>query len=161
MIKFSNIFIVYFPVLLVASQVLLNLMFFVFPQAYADAGFYLNLILGTNLWFALFLVVLTFRLKVCAISRVCALCEVAFAVVYGIIQKDNIYNISIQIIVGIACLFITFLQYKKKFPLCRFSLLTSFLWSVIKKGNCRKGLEHWDSKIDSILLKRHYENDRP
>lgn len=159
--KAAKIFIVYFPVILVGFQVLLNLMSFVFPQAYMDSGFYLDLMFGTNFLFAFFLIVLTFGFKFCIISRAAAIAECLFALNYAIVKVDNLYNILFQVIVGTIALAVTFLQYKKKFPLCRFSLLTSFLWSVIKKRSCTKGLEHWDSKIDNILLKRHYENDRP
>lgn len=156
--KAGRLFIVYFPVILVAFQVLLNLLSFVFPQAYIDTDFYLNLMLGTNGLYALFLAVLTFNLKFCMISRACALAECCFAVAYGIIKVDNIYNISIQIIIGTAALIITYLQYKKKFPLCRLSLYTDFICSVVKQGSCKKGFDQWAENTKSIIVKKQLDN---
>lgn len=156
--KSSRIFVIYFPVILVGLQVLLNIMSFVFPRAYLDSAFYLDLTLGTNGLYALSLLALTFGFSFCIIGRACAIAECLFAIVYGIIKVDNIHNISIQIIIGTIALIVTFLQYKKKFPLCSFSVFTSFLWSIVRKSSCSKGLERWDKKMDGLLLKKHHEN---
>lgn len=155
--KAANIFLAYFPVILIAGQVLVNLIYFISPKFYASAGFYLGLSFGTNAAVAIFLTVLTFRLRFCDISRVCAIGQCIFALVYGIIGQDNIYNIVIQIFVGTLVLFITFLQYIKKFPMCRMSLFFSFLDSLRRNNcDCNAALSHWDEKTKR-LIQRHHE----
>lgn len=151
------IFIVYFPVMLVAAQVLLNILSFAFRPFYIEYGFYLNTFFGTNAWFAIFLVSLTFTLRLCTISRACAIGELAFAVNYTVVGEDNLYNILFQITAGLIVLFITFLQYIKKFPMCRMSLFFSFLDSLRRNNcDCNAALSHWDEKTKR-LIKRHHE----
>ena len=58
--RYSRLAIVYFPVLLVTLQVAANFLFLAEPELYYSIGFYLNTFLGTNMLFALFLVVFTF-----------------------------------------------------------------------------------------------------
>lgn len=154
--KKLKLFVVYFPVVLVGLQVLLNLFYFVFPEAYMTAGFYLGVMVGTNMGFALFLVALTFLFHFCAISRWAAIAEFLFGLNYLIVQQDNLYNIMFQVIVGTIALIATFWHYVKKFPLCRLGLVIGFVRSVIMKGSCKKGLELWDRDIKSLLLKNHY-----
>lgn len=152
-----RILIVFFPVMLVAGQVLVNLLSFVFPQVYYATGFYLNTFFGTNVFFALFLVAFTFTMRFCRVSRYAAIAELMFAVNFMIVKEDNLYNILFQVIVGLTALAFTFRHYMEKFPLCRISLLTSFLWKVIKRGSCSKGLADWDKRVKELLLKKHYE----
>jgi len=152
--KKFKLFIIYFPVILVILQVLLNLLSFVYPAAYTNAGFYLNTFLGTNVLFSLFLVALTFSFQFCSVSRWAAVAELIFAVAYLIIKEDNIYNISIQVIVGLVAIVVTFWNYLKKFPLCRMSLLMSFMGSVISNFSCKKGLAEWDKDVEHLWLKK-------
>lgn len=155
--RLTLLFIAYFPVLLVTGQVIVNLMSFVFPKAYIEAGFYLNTFFGTNVFFAVFLVAISFTFRLCRISRYAAIAECLFALNYMIVQQDNTYNIMFQVIVGLTALAYTFRHYIDKFPLCRLSLLISFIKSVLKKRSCAKGLQEWDSHVKGLLLKKHYE----
>lgn len=153
-----KLFVVYFPVTLVMLQVLANGLYFIAPGVYYASGFYLNTFLGTNILFAIFLVTFTFMFRFCAVSRWAAVAELAFGLFYLIRQKDDVYNVGIQIIVGVIALIATFRHYVNKFPLCRMSLLVGFFGSVIKKGNCNKGLEDWERKVKSIILKQTHRN---
>lgn len=155
--KAIRILIVYFPVMLVTAQVLVNLLSFVFPKVYYTTGFYLNTFFGTNVFFALFLVAFTFTLRFCRVSRYAAIAELMFAVNFMIVKEDNLYNILFQVIVGMTALAYTFKHYIDKFPLCRMSLVISFIKSVVKKRSCSKGLDDWDRKVKELLLKKHYE----
>lgn len=153
--KKIRIFIVYFPVILVSLQVLVNLLSFIYEPAYKAAGFYLNTFFGTNVLFAGFLVAFTFMFKFCSVSKWAAVAECLFALNYLIVKEDNLYNISFQIIVGIIAIMITYWSYLKKFPLCRMSLYWSWWGSVISNGGCKKGLLEWERNIESIILKKH------
>jgi len=153
-----KLFIVYAPVIIVSSQVAVNLLYFVSKNTYMEAGFYLNTFFGTNMLFALFLLAFTFMFKFCEISRWAAIAEVLFGVNYLVIQEDNLYNIMFQVIVGTIALIFTIGQYTKRFPLCRLGLLVSFIKSVILKGSCSKGLEKWERDIKSIILRNHRQH---
>lgn len=153
--KRIKLFIIYFPVILVTFQVLVNLLSFIYPAAYMRAGFYLNTFFGTNVFFAVFLVALTFSFQFCSVSRAASIAELLFAVNYLIVQQDNLYNIFFQVIVGLVAIIITFWNYLKKFPLCRMSLLMGFLGSVISNFSCSKGLDEWERNVEHLLLKKH------
>lgn len=145
--KKVKLFVVYFPVILIAGQVLVNLSYFVANKFYMNTGFYLNTFFGTNLLFAVFLVAFTYMFKFCTVSRWTAIAELAFAANYMIVKQDNLYNILFQIIVGALSLILTFWYYIKKFPFCKLSLIVNFLESVMQKRSCEKGIDHWKDKI--------------
>lgn len=142
--------------MLVTGQVIVNLMSFIFPQAYMAAGFYLNLFFGTNVFFAIFLTVFTFKFQFCSVSRYAAIAELLFAVNFMVVQQDNLYNILFQVIVGVLALTATFFHYIKKFPMCRLSLLIKFYQRVIQKRSCEEGLSEWEADVKGHLLKRHH-----
>ncbi len=156
----SKLFVIYFPVSLVILQVIGNILYLIKPEWYNSIGFYLNTLLGTNAGVALFFIVFTFSFQFCAISRWAAIAEGLFALNYLIVQQDNLYNIMFQIIVGAVAIAATFWHYVNKFPLCKLSLFTGFIASVIKTGSCKRGLDNWDRNVESLLLKkrRHETN---
>lgn len=100
-------YLAYFPIILVALQVAANSMFLLMPDLYYQSGFYLNLLLGTNGLFAIFLVLFTFRFRFCRLSRWAAVAECLFALNYAIVKEDSLYNILFQIIVGSIALLLT------------------------------------------------------
>lgn len=152
--RVAKLFIVYFPVTLVFCQVLVNLMTFVWPEAYYAAGFYLNLFFGTNVLFAIFLVAFCFMFRMCSVSRWAACAELLFAVNYMIVKEDNLYNIMFQVIVGVLALVATFWHYIKKFPLCNMSLVLGFVKRVVQKGSCKKGYEMWTRDVTTHILRQ-------
>lgn len=154
----AKLFVIYFPVILVVAQVIVNLLYFIDKPLYLQSGFYLNTFFGTNVLFAIFLVTYTQLWKFCAVSRWAAVGELFFAVNYMVVQKDNTYNIMFQIIVGLLVIGLTFRHYIKKFPLCRLSLFTGFIASVIQKGSCKKGFEKWERDVKSIVLRKHHHS---
>ena len=109
--RYTRLAIVYFPVLLVTLQVAANLLFLAEPELYYSIGFYLNTFLGTNVLFALFLVLFTFSFGFCKISRSAAVVECLFGVNYLVVQEDNLYNILFQIIAGTAAIFLTIVHF--------------------------------------------------
>jgi hypothetical protein len=149
-------FIIYFPVILVSIQVLVNIYALVDRPGYYAAGFYLNTFIGTNVLFALFLVAFTFSFNLCQVSRFASVAEILFAVNYLIVQEDNLYNIIFQLIVGIISLVLTYNYFIKKFPLCRISLLHKFFGAVVITGSCAKGLDIFERDIESTVKQQLY-----
>lgn len=145
--KKLKLFIIYFPVILIACQVLVNIFSFINFEIYVKYGFILNTLFGVNFLFALFLLSFTYWFKFCAVSRYSAWAEILFAINYLVVQQDNLYNILFQIIVGLMALILTSRYFMKKFPLCSLALVWQFLKSVTKKRSCSKGMELWEKKI--------------
>ena len=155
--KRIKVFVIYFPVILVACQVLVNLVSFVLPDLYIKAGFILNTLFGVNALFALFLLSFTYRFKFCAVSRYSAWAEVLFAFNFLIVQQDNLYNIMFQVIVGSLALVLTVRHFVYKFPLCSLSLVLLFIKSAGSAKSCTKGMEIWEQKTYKTIQAR-YEN---
>jgi hypothetical protein len=151
----AKLFVIYFPVILIVLQVLLNIFFFIAPDLYMKYGFYLSLFVGTNVLFAVFLALFTFLLRFCEISRWAAIAELAFAINYLVVQQDNLYNIMFQIIVGVIAIILTFRHYMRKFPLCRLSLFMTFVGHVLQSGSCSEGLSKWERGVKDKILKHH------
>ena len=150
-----KLFIVYFPVILVACQVLVNLMSFVWYDGYVAAGFYLNHFFGCNMFNAAFFVLFTWYFDFCAVSRAAAVAELLFGINFMIVQQDNLYNILFQVIVGTAALILTFRYYIQKFPLCSLALVWTFIRSVTHTGSCSKGLELWEKHTYHTIRQVH------
>lgn len=149
---YSKLFIIYFPIVLVLLQVVANVLSLVNKPFYYSIGFYLNTFLGTNILFSVFMLLFTYYFKFCTISRAAAIAEVLFGLAYLIIQEDNIYNISFQIIVGITALLITARFYMRKFPDCTFSMVKDFIKKFFLTLNCNKALAMWENdKRQSII----------
>jgi hypothetical protein len=136
--------------------VLVNLWALLDRAGYDKAGFYLNTFVGTNIFFAVFLLCFTFAFGFCYVSRAAAVAEFLFAVVYLIIQQDNIYNILFQVITGCIALFLTFKYFGRKYPLCDIGLLNRFFGWVVLTGSCSKGLDRWESETKSIVKLTHH-----
>lgn len=152
----ARLLVVYFPIVLVSFQVLLNLLSFIDNDFYIRNAFYLDLTFGTNILICFLFLALTYGFKFCEISKAAAWAEMAFAINYGIVQQDNLYNILFQVIVGVIAIIFTFRQYIKRFPMCRVSLLLNFYKRVIQKRSCEDGLNQWESDVKGHLLKRHH-----
>ena len=127
----AKIFISYFAILLIAAQVIINLLFFFAYNFYVKYGFYLNTFFGTNIMFSVFLIALTHTLKFCSISRVSAYTEFAYGLFYLVIKDDGVYNVLFQVVTGVAALLWTFRVYIRKYPLCRLSMMATFIWGVV------------------------------
>jgi len=157
--KRTKVFISYFPVILVSIQIMANIFGLVSNEAYLKIGFYLNTFIGTNILFSLFLVAFTQFFRFCKVSRYAALAELLFGLNYLIVQEDNLYNVIFQITVGVLALVLTFRYYIHRFPLCRISLLASFLKNVFRyHGNCNRAFDGWEKEM-KINAKRHVANN--
>lgn len=99
---FDKWYITYFPVILVAMQVLGNILPFSNEQL-----FYVTGIAGINWATAAFFIFFTFRFKFCAISRICACAEGIFSIFDIVIKNNDYFNTLLQITVGGLALLIT------------------------------------------------------
>lgn len=153
------VFLAYSPIVLLSLQVLANLWYLIDFNGYAKAYFYLGWALGSSLLFSIIMVTMTEVLRFCEVSKWAARAQLAFALVYLIIRQDNIYNISIQIVIGLVALLLTFRYYKHKFPLCRLSLLLNFVKNVWKEKSCVKGVEAHDRQVKNLILNKRYRHE--
>lgn len=153
--RYINIFVIYFPVILVTCQVSVNLMYFFAYNTYIKAGFILNTLFGVNMLFAGFLLAFTYWFKFCAISRYAAWAEVLFAVNYIIVHQDNLYNILLQVIIGTLSILLTFRFFIHRFPLCKVALIWSFISSAIERGSCSAGVELWEQRTYQKIQQAH------
>lgn len=153
-----KLFVIYFPVILVTCQVIVNLLYFISFDTYMKVGFFLNLMFGVNIMFAVFLLCFTYWFKFCSVSRYAAWAEILFAANYIIIQQDNLYNILFQIIVGVLALILTFKYFITKFPLCSVALVVRFIKSVTVTKSCSKGLDLWERKTYQTIQMQRHEN---
>lgn len=149
--KKAKLFIIHFPVILVSCQVIVNLLYFVWFNAYINAAFYLNTFFGTNVLFAVFLLAFTYWFRFCAVSRYSAWAEILFALNYMIVQQDSLYNILFQIIVGTIAIFLTTRFFVIRFPLCSVALVVRFLKSVTQTGSCKRGLDMWEKRTYHVI----------
>lgn len=156
--KKAKLFIIYFPVILVSCQVVVNLFSFVWYDGYIRAGFYLNTFFGTNVLFAVFLLAFTYWFRFCAVSRYSAWAEILFAVNYMIVQQDNLYNILFQVIVGAIALLLTVHYFVRRFPLCSVALILRFIRTVTEKRSFSRGLDMWDKRTYHFIQNRHNES---
>lgn len=161
--RFWTILIAYFPLMLLSFQVLADIVYLISFKAYASAYFYLGWSMGGSFLVSLLLIAITERFKFCEVSKWAARAQMAFSIVYFIIREDNIYNIAIQIVIGLVAIAITIYYYKHKFPLCRLSLLLNFIKNVVKERSCEKGIERYDQEIKTLLRKNktlRHENSK-
>lgn len=105
-----KILIMFAPVFLVFGQVAANLLYLAAPFTYAELYPYIATIFGMNLVGAILMVAITYIFKFCAVSRAAAVAEVIFCLVYMLIPDKDMYNISVQIIVGVAALLMTLIS---------------------------------------------------
>ena len=153
--------IVYFIVILVACQVLVDIYALIDHAGYVRAGFYLGAFFGTNLFVAIFFLAFSYSFKFCKISRACAWAEMLFNINFIIVKEDNLYNLLFQIIIGVIALTVTFDFFIKKFPLCRISLLWQLILSfgvIFTGGKCDDVVNNFDSNIKESLVKKMYPN---
>lgn len=155
----ATIFLAYFPLALLTFQVLADILYLISFKTYASLYFYLSWAMGSSFLLALFLIIFTERLKFCEVSKWAARAQMLFSIVYLIIRQDNIYNISIQIVIGLVAMILTAKYYKHKFPLCRLSLFLNFMKNVFKESSCEKGVVAHDRETKNLIIQKKYRHE--
>jgi hypothetical protein len=98
--KVLTFIVAYSFVIITIVQLLVNILAILNPEFYSENWFLIANLTGTSFIYLLLLVAVAFLLKFCKISRICAVAQVIMSVLWLIIQEDNIYNITAQIIIG-------------------------------------------------------------
>jgi hypothetical protein len=88
-------------------QLFVNLLFVFQKEFYLKYSFYFANTTGTSLIYILLLNCVVFLLPYCKASRICAVAQIIMSILWLIIQEDNIYNITSQIIIGVLALLFT------------------------------------------------------
>jgi hypothetical protein len=105
--KLLKISIIYTPIILIIGQVICNLLYIALPNFYSKWYYVIATLFGTNLICSVLMVGLTYHFKFCKVSRAAAISQVIFCLFYLAVSKDDIYNITFQVVVGIAALILT------------------------------------------------------
>lgn len=106
--KASRFFVGYFCLILVFSQSCINFVAIYYPKYYtSDMNFVCTQLFGANLLVALLMISLCLVFKFCYWSWSCAFCELIFVVLNLFIDSSDIYNLSIQYILGVASVLVS------------------------------------------------------
>ena len=143
----KRILIAYFPVIYTILQLICNIVYFIDKDFYTNYAFYFSNTLGSSLIFSIFLVLYTSFFNFCAISRITSIAQLLISIIYLVIQKDDIHNIILQIIIMSISLMLTMFLYVKKFPKCHISLNILFSFLLMKNSfNCFKALNEFKER---------------
>lgn len=105
--KVLTILVAYSFVYITSLQLFVNILFVFKKDFYLKYAFYFTQISGLSISYLLPMVAVAFLLKFCKVSRICAIAQIIMSVLWLIIQEDNIYNITSQIIIGVLALLFT------------------------------------------------------
>lgn len=159
--RYTRLLLAYFPVVLVALQVGVNFIGIYANDFYNAYGLYLNTLFGNNMLVALFMLGYTFHSRFCKVSRAAAIAEVLFGIAYMVIGEDNVYNITLQIIIGLLALAVCFMVYIKIFPDCNVSLAKDYFKNLInQRGDCKEALNEWE-RDRHIHFTNKLQNTKP
>lgn len=92
------------------GQVAANILYIAAPDFYSGAYPYLATFFGINIIGAVLMTALTFYFHFCSVSRLAAAVQILFCLVYMVFPDRELYNLVVQILVGVAALITTFLN---------------------------------------------------
>lgn len=110
--KIATFIVAYSFVIITALQLVVNLVFIFFKDFYLQNWFMLANLFGFSFLYLIPMVSVAFLFKFCAMSRICAIAQVILSLLWLIIQEDNVYNITAQVIIGGLSLALTFKKIK-------------------------------------------------
>jgi hypothetical protein len=94
-------------------QLLANITSIFFKEFYYKNWFIIANLVGVSFIYLIPMVAVVFLLKYCYVSRICAIAQVILTILWLVIQEDNIYNITAQLIIGFLALFFTYFKIRK------------------------------------------------
>jgi hypothetical protein len=139
--RLSTIVIAYSAVIIVFLQCLANCIYFIDSGVYMANSFWLNFVAGTNGVFPVILLCMAFKFRLCSVSRVAAVAECLMALYYAIVQRDDLYNILVQLTLGVGALVSTVLIYANRTGTRRG--VTRFIVLTIFSSSCERGLHKY------------------
>jgi Na+(H+)/acetate symporter ActP len=137
--KTSEFIITYAAAIIVVLQIIGNMLFFFDKEFYIKNGFILNWAVGTNAFFPVVLFCMSYRLKFCRAGIICAGAEVLMALYYVIVQKDDIYNIIVQITLGLLAIMLTMIIYGR----FKKGRVARFLYYAVTSNNCEEAVRNF------------------
>jgi hypothetical protein len=102
---------IFSPIVLLSGQVLSNLLYMGLPDIYIKLYPILGTFFGFNMIAAILMTSMTYYFNFCKVSRAAAICQIIFGVFYMIFPDKEVYNLLIQVLVGIAALLVTFINF--------------------------------------------------
>jgi hypothetical protein len=111
--KILTFIVAYSFVIITGVQLLVNIISIFFKEFYYKNWFIIANLVGVSFIYLIPMVAVVFLLKYCYVSRICAIAQVILSILWLVIQKDNVYNISAQLIVGFLALLFTYFKIRK------------------------------------------------
>ena len=105
--KLLTILVAYSFVIITSVQLLANIIAIFFRSFYDNHWFIIANLVGFSIIYLIPMLAAVFLFKFCAPSRICAIAQLVLAILWLIIQEDNLYNIIAQITIGILALLFT------------------------------------------------------
>lgn len=116
--QYRKIAIIYSQVVLLAGQVLANLLYMADMEAYSSLYPYIGTFFGFNMIAALRSLAISYYFDLCRVTKAVDISQIVFGVFYLCFPNKEAYNLSIQVIVGIAALLVVtinlVMQYDRK-----------------------------------------------
>ncbi len=111
--KLLTFIVAYSFVIITGVQLLVNLISIFFREFYYKNWFIIANLVGVSFIYLIPMIAVVFLLKFCYVSRICAIAQVILTILWLVIQEDNMYNITAQLIIGFLALFFTYFKIKK------------------------------------------------
>lgn len=108
---------VFSPIVLLAGQVLSNLLYMCMPDMYIKLYPVLGTFFGFNMIAALLMTSITYYFNFCKVSRAAAISQIVFGIFYMVFPEKETYNLIIQVLVGIAALLVTFINFVMQYKI--------------------------------------------
>jgi len=102
---------IFSPIVLLGGQVLSNLLYMGLPNIYLKLYPVLGTFFGFNMIAAILMTSMTYYFNFCKVSRAAAISQIIFGIFYMFFPDKEIYNLIIQVLVGIAALLVTFINF--------------------------------------------------
>lgn len=106
--KVLKFIVAYSFVIITFVQLFINFIFIFNKEFYLKYSFYFSNTIGSGLIYIILLNCVVFLLPYCPPSRICGIAQLILAILWLIIQEDNIYNITAQITISTIALIMTF-----------------------------------------------------
>jgi len=114
---YGKIFVLYSPIILLAGQVLANLWYMGDTDSYVKMYPYIATFFGFNMIAAVRSFLLSYYLKACKATRAVDLAQIFFGIFYMVFPDKEVYNLIIQVLVGIAALLVTFINFVMQYKI--------------------------------------------
>jgi len=108
---------IFSPIVLLAGQVLSNLLYMGLPDMYIKLYPVLGTFFGFNMIAALLMTSMTYYFNFCKVSRAAAISQIIFGIFYIFFPDKGVYNLIIQVLVGIAALLVTFINFVMQYQI--------------------------------------------